>query len=99
MDYACYPVDWPILTREIKEANSYICQGCQRQCRRPGELNLGWEYVLTVAHVTQAYEGEVVQLAALCVRCHLALDSPFVWWARRRHDRMRRHFAGQLEIF
>lgn len=88
-----------MLAREIKELSGWRCLACDRLCRRPGELNLGWEYVLTVAHVTQIYEGDAVQLAALCLPCHLRMDAPFTWWARRRHQHVRRVLAGQLEIF
>lgn len=87
-----YPADWQQIAAAIKEANHWRCQMCGRLCRRPGELNLGWEYELTVAHITQDYLATVVQLAPLCVGCHLRHDAPFVWVARRRK-------AGQLTLF
>lgn len=59
---------------------------------------LGWEYQLTVAHITQDYDAAVVQVAVLCAPCHFKHDSPLVWLARRRHERVRRRVAGQLEI-
>lgn len=94
-----YPADWPTLTREIKEANGYVCLGCQRQCRRPGEMWLGWEYELSCAHICQDYEAEAVYVAALCLPCHLRFDAPHSWIARRRRNRLRQHIAGQLDIF
>jgi hypothetical protein len=93
-----YPDNWRMLAMEIKAANGYKCQACGQQCRRPGEMWLGWEYELTVAHVDQDYEGETIQLAPLCVRCHLRLDAPFAWLARRRHHRTRQRLAGQLDL-
>lgn len=86
-----YPVEWRTVAREIKDACGYRCQQCGRQCRRPGEFYLGWEYELTVAHYHQEYAGEAVFVTALCVPCHFAHDCHHSWRARRRN-------AGQLEI-
>lgn len=91
-----YPDDWPTIATLVKEANGYVCMACDKQCRRPGELYLGWEYTLTVAHICQDYEAEAVYVAPLCARCHLLYDAPHGWLARRRHMRLRRQFAGQL---
>lgn len=93
-----YPVEWRTIAREIKETCGYRCQQCDRQCRRPGEFWLGWDYELTVAHISQDYEAEAVTVAALCVRCHLIYDAPHSWLARQRWARQRRRNAGQLEI-
>lgn len=86
-----YPTDWRALAREIKQACDYRCQECGRNCRRPGQFRLGWEYELAVAHLTQDYHAEAVTVAALCARCHLRYDAPFAWVARRRK-------AGQLML-
>lgn len=94
-----YPTDWPHLAREIKEACGWRCLQCGRQCRRPGEFWLGWEYQLTVAHISQDYAAPVVLVAALCVKCHLRHDAPLVWVARRRNARARQMAAGQLELY
>lgn len=32
-----YPIEWPSLALEIKEANRWICQACNKRCRQPGE--------------------------------------------------------------
>lgn len=93
-----YPNDWPAIARAVKEANNYVCQGCQRQCRRPGELWLGWEYELTVAHYDHIYDGEAAFVVALCIGCHFRHDSKHSWKARHRHARLRRALAGQAEI-
>lgn len=91
-----YPAQWPAIAVTIKEACGWICQSCGRQCRRPGQFYLGWEYELTLAHLTQDYEAEAVTVAALCVPCHFAYDAPLVWVARRRWARYRLREAGQL---
>lgn len=91
-----YPSDWPDIAYTIKDANDWRCMACDLQCRRPGELYLGWEYTLTVAHICQDYEASSVYVAPLCARCHLEFDAPHSWLARRRHLRMRRMLAGQL---
>jgi len=89
-----YPADWPQLAAEIKAANAWRCQMCGAECRQqPSDRS---KPVLTVAHVDQNYEGEAIQVAPLCVACHLRLDAPFGWQARRRHDRYRQRQAGQL---
>lgn len=91
-----YPHDWRQLSREIREACGWQCTQCGKQCRRPGELYLGWEYILTVAHICQDYDAPAVQLAALCLPCHLLYDAGHSWIARHRHIRLRRRVAGQL---
>lgn len=93
-----YPVDWPAIAREIKEAVDYVCQECGQQCRRPGEFNLGWQFTLTVAHWDREYEDEVVFCVALCVRCHFRHDSKYSWIARRRYAYIRQRIAGQLGL-
>lgn len=93
-----YPENWRAIAREIKEANDWRCQACGLQCRRPGELRLGWEYELTVAHICQDYYAEAVCVAALCIRCHFKMDAPLSHVARRRVERLRRQVAGQLAL-
>lgn len=93
-----YPVNWAIIAREVKEANNWRCLCCDKLCRRPGEMFLGWQYTLTVAHISQVYDAPVITVAALCLPCHLKMDAPYSWWARRRHLRIRRQRAGQLEL-
>lgn len=98
MKSAFYPVDWPIIAREVKEANGYICQECDCQCRRPGEMWIGWEYELTVSHYFHDYDSAEVFCAALCAPCHFAHDAKFSGQARLRWRRLRQQLAGQLAL-
>lgn len=91
-----YPNDWASISLAVKNACDWRCMACNKQCRRPGELNLGWQFTLTTAHIDQDYDSEVTTVAALCLPCHFRLDSPFVWVARRRRLRIRQRQAGQL---
>lgn len=93
-----YPVNWKEIACDIKAANRYTCQACQKQCRRPGEMYRGWEHELTVAHICQDYAAAAVQVAPLCLPCHLAYDAPHSWIARQRQMRARMELAGQLAI-
>lgn len=95
---AFYPVDWPEIAALVKAANLYVCQGCDRQCRRPGDDFDGHHRTLTVAHYFHDYHGPEVFVACLCALCHLIHDAPFGWQARRRHERERRRQAGQLDF-
>lgn len=98
MNLLFYPTEWPAIARGIKEACNWQCQACQRQCRRPGEFYLGWEYELTVAHYDHAYDGPVAFVVALCRACHFKHDARAVWVARRRWARLRASQAGQLAL-
>lgn len=99
MRNSLYPIDWQTIAREIKESVGYKCLACGRQCRRPGQFYLGWEYELTCAHICQDYSAPVVYVAALCLPCHLKHDAPYSWVARLRRKRLRQQAAGQLEIY
>lgn len=94
-----YPVDWSEIAYIVKSYNNWRCQSCDKLCRRPGEMNLGWEYELSAAHYDGEYDTPEVFIVALCTPCHFRHDSPYVWVSRRRHARIRQRFAGQLEIF
>lgn len=98
MNLSFYPTEWPTIARYIKEACAWRCAVCDRQCRRPGEFYLGWEYELALAHITQDYLAPAVQVACLCGSCHLRHDAPLGWVARRRADRWRARQAGQLKL-
>lgn len=88
-----------MIARSIKSAVGYRCMVCDRLCRRPGELWLGWDYELHVAHLSQDYTAPVVTVAALCGACHFRHDSTLSWVARRRVERWRQREAGQLALF
>lgn len=94
-----YPEDWAEITALVKAANHYICQGCNRQCRRPDEPYDGPLRTLTVAHYDNVYDAPWCLLVPLCSGCHMVHDSAFGAIARRRHERVRRRLLGQLEIF
>lgn len=93
-----YPDNWSAIAHVVKESNDWCCQGCGKACRRPGELNLGWEYTLTVAHWDRDYISSEIFVVALCKPCHFLHDCRHGWEARRRHQMWRRHLAGQLDI-
>lgn len=96
--YLLYPYDWSKIAYAVKSGNHWRCQACNKQCRRPGEMYLGWEYELTVAHICQDYDAEAVCVAALCLPCHLAYDARHSWIARQRQMRARMERAGQLVL-
>lgn len=98
MNTLLYPVNWREIARDIKAANRYTCQACNKQCRRPGEFWLGWEYELTVAHICQDYQAEAIYVAPLCLVCHFAHDARYSWLARQRQMRARMEIAGQLPM-
>lgn len=93
-----YPDDWQKITAYIKESVGYICQQCGKQCRRPGEMYLGWEYEMHIAHYDQDYDSPSIFVVAYCAVCHFRHDAPYVWHARRRHARLRGQLAGQLAL-
>lgn len=93
-----YPTNWQTIARDIKDACGWRCQACERQCRRPGEFFLGWQYELTLAHYWHEYDTPTAFVVALCSECHLRHDAPFAWPARRRAARARQQRAGQLAL-
>lgn len=94
-----YPDDWAEIAHKVKEANDWRCQECDRQCRRPGEAFDGHDRTLALAHISQDYEADWIQVACLCRGCHMLHDAPYGWLARLRNIRLRLRLAGQLEIF
>lgn len=91
-----YPPNWPEIAAEIKAACNYVCQECGKQCRRPGEFYLGWEYELTVSHYDHVYDAPEIFCVALCIPCHFLHDCRHSWAARMRWQRLRQRQAGQL---
>ena len=80
-----YPVDWPIISRRIRERSGGRCE-CTGQCalhigkrceERNGEpaKHARGKVVLTVAHMNH-YKPDCrdENLLALCNRCHLRYD-------------------------
>lgn len=93
-----YPIEWAQISKDIREACGWRCLACDKQCRRPGEMWLGWEYTLTLAHISQEYDTPVITVAALCLPCHFNMDRHYSWWSRRRHAYIRQRIAGQLGL-
>lgn len=91
-----YPVDWHALAFDIKEANEWTCQMCDKPCRTPGAVFDTFRLELTVAHVDHDYGGAEIFLACLCSVCHMKMDARHSGYFRRRNDRWRRLRAGQL---
>jgi hypothetical protein len=65
-----YPPDWPEIARRIKEAAGWRCE----RCEHPHDIASG--HILTVHHL-DGHKGncEDWNLAALCQRCHLKIQS------------------------
>ena len=93
-----YPDNWRKLSTELKQICNYRCTACNRQCRRPGEFYLGWDYEAVVAHISQDYHAPEIQVACLCAACHFIHDAPLSGVARRRAERWRQRQAGQLSF-
>ena len=75
MDRALYPHGWPQIARQVKERADWCCQGCGKQCYRPGERVYDWRSVLTVAHLDHNPGNNAPDnLKALCVVRHLNYD-------------------------
>lgn len=64
-----YPEDWPKIANRIKEKAGWTCE----RCHRDNDFASG--YVLTVHHLDgNKANCEDWNLAALCQRCHLAIQ-------------------------
>lgn len=68
-----YPENWKQIAREKKNASGWKCEGCGKQCRRPGEAFDTHSRTLTVHHI-DGNPGNCSpdNLIALCAGCHLA---------------------------
>lgn len=76
MDKARYPADWKRIAQEVKEKAGWICQGCGKQCRKPGEPFDTHRRTLTVHHINHIPEDcREENLIALCAGCHLRADT------------------------
>jgi len=83
MEKARYPGDWAARARAVKEAALWKCQGCGKQCRKPGEPFDTHARTLTVHHINHRPEDcRPENLIALCAPCHLRADAK--WHAERR---------------
>lgn len=84
MDRSKYPPNWDEIARAVKEACGWKCEGCGKQCRRPGEKHVTHKLTLTVAHINHVESDcRPENLCGLCAPCHLAYDG-----LRRRLQRL-----------
>lgn len=98
MDRASYPVDWEVRSRFVRFVRARNrCEWCDAANGQPHPIT-GSIVVLTTAHVFDMDHGacSLLNLAALCQRCHLNHD-------RRHHTenawRTRRAKKRNLELF
>ena len=71
-----YPSDWKAIALKTKSDAGWKCQGCGKQCRRPGEPFVTHKLTLTVAHLNHIPEDvRPENLKALCAPCHLRYDA------------------------
>ena len=86
-----YPRDWVIRSKFIRHYRARnLCEWCGAANGQPHPIT-GSKVVLTVAHVfdKRPEAASLLNLAALCQRCHLAHDAP-----DRRRDRAERRHRG-----
>jgi len=96
IDRQRYPSNWLDIARTVKEAASWRCHRCRRQCIRPGEkpkeLNRSeWtKLTLCVHHANFTPEDNNLEnLIPLCTPCHIAI-----------HTRRKGNVSpGQLSLF
>ncbi len=86
VDWSKYPPDWKELALAVKRQSDWACEGCQTQCRRPGEPFVTHKLTLTVAHINHIeHDCRPENLVALCAPCHLRYDGE-----RRRLQKLAR---------
>ena len=98
IDYATYPKDWKLRSRFVRFYRARNrCEWCGAENGQPHPVT-GSRVVLTVAHVFDMdhMACSLLNLAALCQRCHLNHD--------RQHHRenswkTRRARMANLELF
>ena len=105
-----YPKNWKQKSLEVRNAASWRCQHCARQCRHPGESIAAFvartgndpaqvkahpqRWSLQTAHLNHDPENEAAELIALCIPCHRQYDNRQM--ARIRALERERH--GQLSV-
>lgn len=76
MDREKYPANWEEIARSVKTEADWKCEGCGKQCRRPGEPFDTHKRTLTVAHLNhRPWDCRRENLRALCAPCHLRYDA------------------------
>lgn len=85
MDRSRYPDNWDEIALAVKEEADWKCEGCGKQCRRPGEPFDTHKRTLTVSHQSHIREDfRRENLKALCAPCHLRYDAAHHAETRRR---------------
>ena len=96
MQKELYPDNWKEIAFRIKDSTGWKCQGCGKQCRKPGEPFDTHRNTLTVAHLNHRPEDiRLENLKALCAPCHLRYDAGHHAETRKR-KRGEQH--GQREL-
>lgn len=86
---ARYPRDWARRSRFVRRIRARnVCEWCGAVNYEPHPVT-GSRVVLTTAHVHdhRPEAASLLNLAALCQRCHLAHDLPRRPWMQKRNDR------------
>ena len=98
IDYSTYPADWKLRSRFVRFYRAKNkCEWCGAQNGEPHPVT-GSKVVLTVAHVYDMnhHAASLLNLAALCQKCHLNHD-------RKHHMenswKTRRERKNNLELF
>lgn len=61
-----YPVDWESRALACKERAGWRCEGCGRECRKPGEVFDTHRRTLTASHKNHDEWNAEAELWALC---------------------------------
>lgn len=97
IDYSTYPKDWKLRSRFVRFYRARnMCEWCGARNHEPHPVT-GSKVVLTVAHVHDMdhMNASLLNLAALCQRCHLNHDRHHHRENSRR-TRMARKAIGDL---
>lgn len=97
---ARYPKDWALRSRYVRFVRARNrCEWCGAENGQPHPVT-GSKVVLTTAHVhdDRPEASSLLNLAALCQKCHLRHDAEQHRQSRARNRRRRQTDAGQLEL-
>lgn len=104
VDWSQYPPNWKEISRGIKEAACWRCQGspaypdCRAEHGKP-HPETGAVVVITVAHLDHNEANcDPANLRAMCQRCHNTYDAAHRAANRARTRRQKQIEAGQLEL-
>ena len=95
-----YPADWKLRSRFVRFYRAKNrCEWCGAANHQPHPVT-GSEVVLTVAHVydRRPENSSLLNLAALCQRCHNRYDARDRLANRRLRQRLAKLAAGQLPL-